>query len=183
MDDSPQFLGWGERAPVIDVTPSYAPFFATVSGTEVPLELLYNGLSGRVTVDLTLFNYNVLRAVQTRVRGNAFNAIDPGLDDAGMIGTPLISGGCVPKLYLRFPFAGKPTYRDFVNGNLIEGYRFFAAVLDPETVRGGSGQAHKVALNWKCLRGYDLDAKTNYGRGSLRLFDNDMGDLQGRLGD
>ena len=181
MDSRPQFLGHGERAPVINVTPRYSPFYATVSGPDIPLELLYTGSSGRVSIDLSRFNMNVLRAVQSRCRnGSFFPAIDPGLDDAGQIGTPLISSGCVPKLYLRFPSSGKPPYQNFVNGNLPDGYRFFAAILDPECVKpGGTTANYKISLVWNCLRAFDLNAETNYGWGKFRLYDQDMKDLAG----
>jgi hypothetical protein len=178
MDDEPQFLGVGQRAPVVDVIPSFTPRYADVSGPTIPLDLLHSGDSGRVSVDLNFCNMNVLQAVRTRSRNVTFPRIDPGGWDPGQLGMPLIASGCVPVLYLRFASSEKPSYTNFVNGNVPDGYRFFAAILDPECVRpGGTSAEYKTHLLWNCLRKYDRAAKNQYGRGALRLYDEDVSEV------
>lgn len=176
---TPQFLGYGERAPEIDIIPSFVPFFSDSGGPEVPAELLLAGQSGRVTVDLNKMNMKTLRVIQTRGRGRNFTATDPGLDDAGQIGTPMLTNNCSCKLYLRFDRSGVATYNNFLSGAIPRGYRFFAAILDPETVLPSSTTALKQCLAWKCLRAWDPTIKTPFGRGTRRLFDNDLTDLMG----
>jgi hypothetical protein len=183
MDDEPQPLGYGERAPVVDVTPTYRYRYADAS-PDVPLDALLTGLRGTVSVDLAEFNMNVLQALRTRARNATFPRIDPGFGDAGQYGMPLIASGCAPVLYLHFTGSEKPAYTQFVSGNLPDGYRFFAAILSPENLRpGGTTANYKTHLAWDCLPHYNRDARSQYGkygRGTKRLYDEDMTEVVGR---
>jgi hypothetical protein len=178
-DTQPQFLGHGTTAPVPIITPSYVPFFPDIGGPNVPTELLECGESARVEVDLTRYNWNVLMAARSRARNARFPAIRPGFTDAGQGGVAVIRGGCATVLYLEYPGANLPAFQDFVSGNLPDGFRFFAAMLDPETHKPGSTDAYKVRLNWWDLRAYRRDATSQFGRGTMTLFDHDLSELDG----
>ena len=152
----PQFLGFGERAPVIDVQRSYVGHKVD-SGGEAEVERFYAGQSGRVSVDLVRLNLLVLDACRDAARtANASTTglgISPGLDDASGVGTPTVLSGAACKLYLRFPYANKAVFQNPTSGALPAGYRFWAATLDPEVLRpGGTTASYKTHLVWNCVR-------------------------------
>lgn len=175
-----RFLGHGEAAPVIDVTPAYVPFKSD-SGGEIPVELLYAGKSARVSVDLNRFDMNVLDRNRDRARGRNFPSGDAGYDDGGQIGTPMITNGCTSELFLVFDFAGKVAYSNPANGSLPPGYHFLASLLDPERCVFGTTNAHKVHLEWQCVRKrVPIGTGVNpFGRTGYKLYDFDISATNG----
>lgn len=169
----PLFLGHGESAPDIDTEVRYVPFHSDSAG-EVPAEKFWAGESGRVSVDLVRFNWRVLDIIRARGRGRNFPAITPGFADAGQVGTPMLTNGCSYPLYLMFPFAAKAVYNVAANGALPPGYRFLAAMLDPDRSVVGSATAAKIHLEWDCIAVYDYTRKTAFGRGSRLLYDSNV---------
>ena len=177
----PEFLGHGERAPDIEVTPRYVEH-QTDSGGDVAAELIYAGSSARISVDLVRYNMNTLKKIQARARGrastNAFPNAVPGFDDAGQIGTLMVVGGCTFPLYLLFPASTRLHNSSFASGAMPPGYRFVAAYLNPECMKMGATSPFKNHLIFDCLRKRDYTRKNGAGRGSYLLYNADVSAVQ-----
>lgn len=173
LDGTVRFLGHGERAPTIQLTPNLVPVKCDVGG-EAQFESIYSGEGATVRVDLVRYNMAVMNTIRVRSRSTAFPAAVPGYDNPGMIGTLTLAEGAYYQLILVFPNAAKPFYQNAVNGALPAGYRFKAAVMDPESQQPGSANPYKLSVSWTCLRIFDPTDRNAFGFGGFSLYDNNV---------
>lgn len=146
-------------------------------GGEAPFDAIYSGESARITVDLNRFNTPLLRSIEARSRSATFPGAVGGFDAPGQVGTLMVTEGASFQLLLHFPFSAKAPFLGAVGPNsggpMIQGYRFFAAYLDPESVQGGSASVLKYHLSFECLRVFSPTA-SGVGFGSFALYDTDV---------
>jgi hypothetical protein len=180
LDLSPVFLGHGERAPTIDITPNYLPVKAHYGG-EIPVDAIFSGETGKVRMELVRFNHNALNMLKNRARSMLDQNPVKGLFEPGQIGTMIISEYSFFELWLRFTHSKKLHNN---NGDLPDGYRFLTAVLEPESIVGGSSTIMKVSLTFSCWRypfcGYGLATRPGIGGFNgvnLKLYDHDMSEI------
>jgi hypothetical protein len=175
---SPLFLGHGERAPRIQVYRQYKPAHTDIAG-EVPHDKGYGGEWAVVSVALTRYNESTLAIIEDVATVNTGTPPSRGFNLPGEIGSLMLTEGLTYPLYLRFPFAAKPAYRNPASGAMPAGYRFYAAHLgSPDDLFDlGPPNARKVGLIFECMRAFDPTVTNAYGGGSFQLYDHSLAAL------
>lgn len=160
------YLGTGERAPRISITPAYRDVQCDLGG-EAPFDTMYSGNSGRVTVTLMRYNEAVLRKIEDYA---ASLHLIRGQEDPGEIGSLMLTEGLAYQLVLVFPYATKTAFAD-----MPAGYNFLAAyVRGPDDIESGTSNPKKVQITWQCLRKFDITNQNNFGAGSFKLYDHNI---------
>jgi hypothetical protein len=117
--------------------------------------------------------------MRARAKSTSFPTATDGFDAPGQIGTLALVEGSAYELFLRFPFSAKGPFMNAANGALPAGYRFRAAVADPESFQGGSANPYKFHLSWTCYRLFDPTATNAFGFGSFTLYDSNLASIAG----
>lgn len=181
--NAPVFLGHGERAPSIEVTPSWVPVHCDLAG-QAPMDTLYSGEMGRVSVELIRYNWATVKEMQDRAIHQDDRVATPGVCTPGDLGLLAVQEGSFYILYLRFQHAVKTAM-----SGMVGGYRFYAAVLEPMSVVAGSTTANKIHMTFNCYRRYLRNnssyvpagapavANNSFGVGTYILYDHNMSDI------
>jgi len=164
---SPVFLGHAERSPSIQVRPSFSPVFNDIAGQRVPMDYIYDGEEGMVSVDLTRYNEVVYAALAARPNPGGSR----GVNVPGDIGTLVGIEGMAFQLWLNFPYAAKAA---MAFGAMPAGYHFYAAFLEgPDGLDGLGTTNRRLRLNFHCIRAL-ISGENNLGQGVFLLYDHDM---------
>jgi hypothetical protein len=178
----PKFLGHGERAPNIRISPIWNQVRCDLGG-DAPHDQVFAGSSASVQLDLIRHNPSTLHEMEfhgrsTNVLFNPATDYKQGKEHPGTIGSLAVGEGASYTLYLRFPYAAKATMATEGNG-LVAGYRFYVAMLEPESITGGSSNPLKIGLSFNCIRSLNIGAnfKNSFGAAQYGLYDHDMSEL------
>ena len=120
---APLFLGTCERPPRITLRPEYEAYFNDLAGQRIPMDQVFQGEDGIVSIDLNRWDESVLTAIQARPRHSASGSIR-GTLQAGDIGTMMKTEGFDYPLWMKFPYFSKAAYAAGVPG-----YKFYQAHL------------------------------------------------------
>jgi hypothetical protein len=167
-----QYLGTAEKQPRIVVDSQFEPLFNDMGGG-TPLDYMFQGEEGVVSVVLTRWNETVLR----RIRSLPSPGGIPGLNPNGDLGKFMGLEGNTYPLYIQFPYATKAAML-----GMPFGYRFWSAYLQgPFEVMPGTTALRKQLI-FKCTRHFGTSPLENALNPNVpplnsRLYDHDMGGL------
>jgi hypothetical protein len=168
---TPSFLGTCESAPRIQHTPRFSPVMNDIAGDQEPYDESYQGKSGLIFGDLTVWNWNVLSALFNRPAtvGAAAGATADGVDPVGAVGSLMITEGLAYTLWVQFPYAaGAQAHAVFAAGGMVPGYRYQAAwLVGPDEIDPGT-KPNKVHVQFRARRAY------NPTSGAFILYDHNM---------
>lgn len=178
-ESSPVFLGFGTRAPHLEIRPVQNPVMCDLTAG-APIDKVYASEVGVVSVELVRFNMIVVERLQSRASNTAVPVdIGPrGFNPPGRLGSLLVAEGCAPRLFLRFPYWSKQA---MINARLPRGYRFLAATLMPDASDFGASDAVKIRLTWECLPVLDTSVTNTFGVFGTKLYDHDMTAIGGNI--
>lgn len=144
---TPLYLGTGERAPYVEVTPYYKPLFASITGSETPFDYMWTGEDATIIVDLTRWNEQVYQQIVARPNCKVTGPVVRGKYQPKDVGTVMGAEGLTFDLWLQFPYAAKSTYTDCPRG-----YHFYRSiVIGPDGITPGT-QPNKRRLIFKAWR-------------------------------
>jgi hypothetical protein len=176
------FLGWGQRGPRISVRRGWEPLWCDLTGTQIPLDLLYEGQEGNITIELSKYSETTLELLQAMPLGVGRSGT-PYADFGWSRGTIMITEGVNPILWLRFPFSAAgafphPAMANVANGPLPSGLRFPGAIFTGPDERITGTAPSIVTVTFRAL------AQPNFSPGAfgrLQLADFDMSAVTGAV--
>jgi len=163
---SPRWLGTAERYPRVQRRAGWVPVFNDLGGQVIPIDTLFQGEDAFISVDLTRWDDNVMRAALARP--SSVQAAE-GTTGTGDVGTLMCLEFKAHILYLVFPYAAKTP---MVNAGMPAGWRFPQAVLEgPDDFDSMGTAPRKIRTVWHAYR---FMGPVSTGGASFTLFDFDM---------
>ena len=106
-DSAVRFLGYTGRGVDLEINPEYSHFVTDVGGS-VPVDLIYQGMSGTLSFDLTRWQEQTYAILASHAAKSAINPIR-GADLSGRVGTIMHLERANFVVYVAFPYsAGNP---------------------------------------------------------------------------
>lgn len=172
---TPVFFGTCEKAPVIELHPSYTHVYNDIGGQQTPFDSVYDGEYATVTGDFNRINENIYALMSEKARSANLR----GSDIPGGIGRLMLTEGASFFLYVQFPYAFKLAFQNNISGPMPLGYRFPCAFLDTDSMPDLGTKARKWHFNWMCLRAFNLNYTNQVGQGAFTCYDFDLTALNG----
>lgn len=198
----PVFLGHCEKTPGVQIRRHHSPVFCDYSGRAVPADMIYEGESALVSLDLTRYNEDIYALL---ARSTGFGSFGErgggarGTDEMGDIGSLMQRDRRTRELWLRFPYGGaggKPTMNlprgTTGGGAMVSGMHFLSAYLEgPDDLGPLSTAARRLHIVFHCLRrwvGWYAGSRNNapapvlVPNETLLLYDHSMAAVTGLVG-
>ncbi len=150
------YLGTGEQAPTIAISPLYSPVANDIAGDQAPIDTQYQGRVGSATCTLTRWNEAVMASLDT------MGDISRGVDAIDDVGTLMQFEGRTFHVWFHFPY-----YSKFSAFAMPAGYHFCSCRLLPYQISPGT-KAKKRLFAIECDRVYEPST------GKFFLFDEVM---------
>ncbi len=176
---APLLLGVCEDVVNVMIEPRFTPAMASIGGTEIPHDEIYQGAIGGLTGVLTVFNWQVYLKCLARPKAGTSVL---GVADYGDIGTLMVAEGANFITWAQFPYVSKT----FFSGNdMIGGVRFLSTHLRGPDQIGAHTSNFRIPISFHAMRKY-VQTNTTFGStvvnaGGSILFDTDMSALPATL--
>ncbi len=153
------YLGTGEQAPIIQISPLYSPVGNDIAGDQIPFDDQYMGKTASAVVTLTRWNEAVAQALSNMP--NSGDSV-PGIDAAMDTGSLMQFEGGTFHTWFQFPYATKQFGTLF---GMPAQYHFPACTMMPWTLAPGTKAKKRL---------FQIDAKRAYRAADAKfyLYDN-----------
>lgn len=166
---TPLYLGTAESRPRINIMRHWREAMNDITGQISPMDLMYQGQSGIISVALSRWNEGVYQRIVHRSVNAGANAADilPGVDSETSVGSLMIHEAQLTHLWLTFPKAVLPFYNGGggLTGNggpFPLGYHFFATqIADQDEMSPGTDPLVRT-LQFKAIRAFDVTTRANF---------------------